>query len=618
MNSLRNSFTPHYFIFKAQAHITKMDNRLTEISHDSDRLHVTLCMFRLESDADKKKASEILKSLEPLLPCLVPLNTFKFHVKYVDHFNRRVVYAGVYPSTELSKLADIAQTKLRNGGIHLCGNFDKFTPHLTMMKLSRPFVNESEVSELNPFLFENIQHKTFGKQRVESLRICETGPERGTDNFYVTIAEAHNCLLNISDRLPTLVTRNLTSQLAEGMIDEHVGDSLLSEILSTNHQQDCDSNDGNSFEKGVTTFEKLLNRYKWESPKAMIIMRGLPGSGKTHIAERLCRGKPSSVVCSADNYFEEGSAKNNYKFTGTNIDSVHKRCRDDVITAIQDGVKVVIVDNTHTQRWEYRVYERLALLCGYKSYVFEIACNSVSTRQEFQRRCTHQVTEYVHKEMYTRWELDPQSIMWVPRDTSNVTLDWITKYRRRPIMYSALFLDQKSRDILGTMHAPSLKNVLMDHMTLMFQPNQEHLENLPLGTPFRVQVTYYAGNCNAQVVSVVEVEERKLCSIQIPHITIATGNNFQPKDTASLLLLESCLMQPTQHSILTGVVGVKIAVNEKESVVCTDPYFFETHYIASASKLGRTEMEHPSNRKKVCNYIKFFKLSTILNCFFRS
>ena len=582
----------------------KVDNRLTEISHDSDRLHVTLCMFRLESDADKTKCTKILKSLEPLLPCIVPLNAFTLDVKYVDHFNRRVVYAGVYPSVELVKLAEIAQTTLRNGGIHLCGNFDQFTPHLTMMKLSRPFVKESGVSELNPFLFEKIQHKSFGKQRVESLRICETGPERGADNFYVTTAEAHNRFLNISDSLPSLVSRNLIGQMAKGMIDEHVGDSLLSEIISKD-QQDVDLN-GDSFEKGVAALEKLLNQCKWESPKVMVIMRGLPGSGKTHIAERLCQRKPSSVVCSADNYFQEKtpSAKNSYRFVGTDIDSAHKRCRDDVIAAIKDGVEVVIVDNTNTQRWEYRVYERLALLCGYKSYVFEITCPSVSTRQEFQRRCTHHVTEHVHEEMSMRWEHDPQSITWVPRNTGNVTLDWITKKRNRPIMYSALFLDQKSREILGAMHPPTLENVLMDHVTLMFQPNHEHLEDLPVGTPFRVQVSFYAGNSDAQVVSVLEVEERKLCTGACPHITIATGNNFQPKDVTSLFLTESCLAQPTQHSILTGIVGVKIAVNERESVVCTDPYYFKTHYMASTEQHVGTELKHDLKKEKVCLLLK--------------
>ena len=553
-------------------------------------------MFRLNSDAEKTKAAEILKSLEPLLPCLVPLNTFTFDVKYVDHFNRRVVYAGVYPSTELVKLAEIAQTKLRNGGIHLCGNFDQFTPHLTMMKLSRPFIKESGVSEMNPFLFETIQHKSFGKQRIESLRICETGPERGSDNFYVTTAEIHNRLSNISDRLPALVSRNLIGQMAEGMIDEHEGDSLLSEILSKHN--DLNMCNGDSFENAVIAMEKLFNGCKWESPKVIIIMRGLPGSGKTHLAKRLCQGKFSSAVCSADDYFQERTVKTDYKFIGMEIDRAHKRCRDNVISAIENGTEVVIVDNTHTQRWEYGIYERLALLCGYKSYVFEVACTSDSTRQEFQKRCTHHVSDHVHKEMFTRWERDPQSITWVPLDTENVTVEWITKKRDRPILYSALFLDQKSKDTLAAMHPPSLKNVSMDHMTLMFEPDSGHLENLPVGTPFRVQVSHYAGNHKAQVVSVVELEEPKLCTKDCPHVTIATANNFQPKDAASLLLLESCQLQPTQNSVLTGIVGVKISVNEKESVVCTDPYYFKKNCITE--QFTAIEEDGVSNGEKVC------------------
>ena len=561
-------------------------------------------MFRLDSEADKQKAAEILKSLEPLLPCLVPLNSFHFNVKYVDHFNKRVVYAGVYPSPELLKLAEFAQKALRNGGIYLCGNFDQFTPHLTMLKISRPFMKESGVSELNPYLFDGIQHMAFGRQRVESLRICETGRDRDpVDNFYVTVSEIHNSLLCISDRLPALVSRNLIDQMSKGIIDEEMGDSLTTEILSsTNKVHDKE----NSFEKGVLSMEMLLKSNQWESPKVMIILRGLPGSGKTRLAEQLCRGKPSAFVCSADDYFnnqnvttkkkEESSpprgGNHRYKFKGAEIETAHKHCRDSLITAIQNGTEVVIVDNTHTQRWEYRVYERLALLCGYKSYVFEIFCNSDSTRQEFQKRCTHDVSDHVHKDMYTRWERDPQSITWAMRDTGNVTLDWIVTKKeeqaRCPVLYSALFLDQKSRDRLAATHPPSLKNVQMDHVTLVHAPDNEHLTKLPVGTPFRVQMSYYAGNQNAQVVSVVELEkclERLCLGERTPHITIATANNFQPKDAHTLLLLESCLAQPTENHILTGIVGVKIAVNERESVVCTDPYYFKNSHLVGLVQL---------------------------------
>eukprot|EP00111_Clytia_hemisphaerica_P013144 TCONS_00038582-protein len=552
---------------EAQDHITTSDNRLTEISHDADRLHVTLCMFRLNTEEDKSKAKQVLQSVTPLLPCLVPLNSYKFDVKYTDHFNRRVVYAGVYPSPELLKLQDIIVTKLKNAGIHLCGNHDEFTPHLTMLKITRPFMKDNDINEINPFVFNKIKQKTFGKQQVSALRICETGPERGADNFYVTLTRIENSLLSISDSLPQLVANNLTNQMSQGIIDEGLGDSLLCGIISAERD---------SFEKETSIMERCLIESSWESTKKMIILRGLPGSGKSEIAKKLMQGHQSCKTFSADGYFTEQAVALNtdYKFVGKEIDAAHKYCRDRVIEAIQNGTEVVIIDNTHSQRWEYRIYERLAILCGFKSHVVEIECSNDSTRQDFQKRCIHHVTDHVHKEMYTRWEHDPQAIMTSQRDQERLSLDWITDHRDRPILYSALFLDQKSKDLLKMTRPPTMSRIHSDHMTLMYDPTMEHLEKLPVGTPFRIELSGYAGNNKAQAMSVIEIEDQKLCMSNHPHVTIATNKGFRPGDVEKMLDSYTC-QKVECDVILTGVVGVRVAINERESVTCIDEHYFK-------------------------------------------
>lgn len=584
------------------------DNRLTEVSHDVDRLHITLCMFRLNNDDEKAKAIRALHDLESLLPCLVPTNSFKIDVKYVADFNRRVVYADVYNATELLKLADMASRKLESTGVHLCGNYDVYNPHLTILKLTRPFCKENNIWEINKYVHHKLRNMTFGKQTVESLRICAVGPERGPDNYYVTLARIDNHLLHVEpSAIVGPMSRNIKEQMAQGIIDEAVGDSLLEGILANKNDYLMRSPEetsyeslasiessqsaiksrarGDSFEDCVLRYEEMLRGNVWKSPKVMLILRGLPGSGKSYLGKKMveeCKGerKKSVSVHSADDYFELVAAQSGqaYKFDGATMDIAHNYCRGHVINAMHQEKDVIIVDNTHSQRWEYRVYERIAELCGYKCYVVELECNRDSLRQEYQRRCTHNVNDFVHKEMYARWEHDPQAIMCSTRDLEltmkRFTLD--TDRCSKPVLYTALFLDKQSRDLLLKTYPPSLKNVHCDHVTLMHEPSAEHLKNLPVGTPFRIAVCAYVGSENAQVVSIREVET-KLCVNEHPHITIATKASFRPGDVGKML--NSCACYPTAELTLTGIVGVKIAINKVESVKCTDAHFFRKVYM---------------------------------------
>ena len=45
----------------------------------------------------------------------------------------------------------------------------------------------------------------------------------------------------------------------------------------------------------------------------LVVMRGLPGSGKTSLANGVCAMAPGACHCSADQYFVE-SAESGYKF----------------------------------------------------------------------------------------------------------------------------------------------------------------------------------------------------------------------------------------------------------------------------------------------------------------
>lgn len=138
----------------------------------------------------------------------------------------------------------------------------------------------------------------------------------------------------------------------------------------------------------------------------LIIMRGLPGSGKTHhVKELLARHNGEVVVASADHFFEYVELNATcYKFDPSRIGEAHEACKIKVVKAMQRNVPLIIVDNTNTQRWEYELYLELAKLAGYEAEVREIEVRDRGLLKLIDRRQQHGVPFANLLQMWRRWE----------------------------------------------------------------------------------------------------------------------------------------------------------------------------------------------------------------------
>lgn len=97
--------------------------------------------------------------------------------------------------------------------------------------------------------------------------------------------------------------------------------------------------------------------------KELILIRGIPGSGKSTFAKTL--GGP---VFEADQFF---MVDGEYKFDVTKLKDAHKWCYNSVETVMKGWDSVlpanrVIVSNTFTQEWEMKSYYDLANKYGYR------------------------------------------------------------------------------------------------------------------------------------------------------------------------------------------------------------------------------------------------------------
>ena len=554
---------------RIQEHIVSQYPHLGEGCLPLTALHVTMCMVQLEKTSHLDTARKVLEDAKKHFIQYLPRCTDLVFTG-VDHFRGRLVYAKVLPNTALNKFSSYLIEHFKNAGLKTPGNHEKFTPHMTLVKMSRPMQRDVHTTIIDERSYCQFSEMDIGKQCINTIHLCsKIDPIQPEDGFYKRLHSVSNSLVYLSPTVPSILSKCVHQLQKNHLIDEIEGDKLINST--------SESSSTTNFDSAIKTIYQLVHMNKqmlnsWKSK--VVIMRGLPGSGKSYLSNHC--SEEDIAICSADDYFNE--AGGTYNFNPRSLPKAHAKCCESFLQAVKDEKKVVIVDNTNSMIWEYKLYIYLCKLLGIEYHILEIPHPSHDIASKYSSRNLHKVNATSIKLLTDRWEADDRAVLVPPKlvypQSADSTLEvpnlsllslyhpgYLPEKFRAAVtplvpVYVGIFLTPKSQWELVSSVPPSHPKILADHVTLTFMPPLSAIKRMSIGK--RVPVTVRGVADSSQIQAVTVDLPKGVHSINLhPHITVSMEKTSAPKFANEMLRSQPVTPLPNPLQ-LEGIVGVVV------------------------------------------------------------
>ncbi|XP_078369370.1 uncharacterized protein LOC144653289 [Oculina patagonica] len=196
--------TPNYFlairVSNPQIHsgikivqdsITTHNEKLTAALIPLATLHLTLMVMHLEDEEQIQKATEVLNQCRPSLEPILQNSALRLTFSGLDQFGHQVLYVKIFGEKEmevLKSVVNIVRETFTNKGIPSTDSRE-FSPHLTVMKLSRhPKLRKNGIKKIPVESYANWVDMSFGEEPVNALHLCSMNKKKEKDGFYKCVA----------------------------------------------------------------------------------------------------------------------------------------------------------------------------------------------------------------------------------------------------------------------------------------------------------------------------------------------------------------------------------------------------------------------------------------------
>jgi predicted kinase len=155
-------------------------------------------------------------------------------------------------------------------------------------------------------------------------------------------------------------------------------------------------------------FERICALIK-QNVKVLVLMRGLPGSGKSTMARNLMKAtmdtdgvNPTNHILSADDYFVDRYGR--YVYAREKIGEAHEFTQNRTLKRMQEGWSPIIVDNTAMKVWEMIPYIKMSVTYGYVIKILEPNTPWARKPHILAKKNSHEVPEITIRRMLESYE----------------------------------------------------------------------------------------------------------------------------------------------------------------------------------------------------------------------
>lgn len=364
-------------------------------------LHVTLLVLTIRNDDQLNLVKDVLKGLHHVLPSILPPSR-KLKFKGIGSFSDRVLYVSVEKEPSFEKFVEILRRQLHKVGVNLDGNRETFAPHMTVARApSTSKMSRATSREVFSSLESGYKEVEFGNQSISEIGLFSRLDPKELDGFHKTVLTIKNSLLSV---LPML----------ENKIVKYVEDLYDSEKISVELKQKVNACFESKIPKEIDeAFSALEPAVPKDPRKLVVILRGIPGSGKTYLVENSSENNelPYLTVCSPKQLFYRAG---NSKMNQSELNIAEAYCRSGFLQALNSGSSLVVVDDCHAQTWQYAFYCKLACVFGFSVRVLEIQVNDRDGIMECLKQGDSGSSMEELLEMVRDWEEDPSALRVKP------------------------------------------------------------------------------------------------------------------------------------------------------------------------------------------------------------
>ncbi|KAI6661203.1 hypothetical protein LOD99_10131 [Oopsacas minuta] len=537
---------------------------LEEACLNVNRLHVTLVMIRIDSEDEMYRAIEVIGNFQNELCRILPQFN-KIEINGVDCFRDQVIFACLKANSALTRVASALKIRFEEAGIGTPGNHVPFKPHMTLIKLSRPLAKKMNITRLNHSIYFDFKTTHFGFQSVETLILGSMFELNEEDGFYVHKFVISNHISSLREGLSEVLLAQILKNIC-------VSNRSLPVVQMIEDVMKQDFEDSHMLDRLLS----LIMHYETPVHEGydVIILRGLPGSGKSTLIENSTECKNGKLsICSADSFFTD-NLTGEYRFDINKLSTAHSSCMNLYLENLIGNKSLIIIDNTNSQYWEYSLYKCLAKCFGYSCSVLELICPDEDVLKVYHKRNKHNVGYEVLVAMRNRWECDNTSVVINPKKVNNNSLLSLvrgTKSKHKQdtipnlttILFAAVFLTQYSYNTLIQQFPAVFTDIKASHITLQYRPTSTDINEYKLGSNVEFTVLGCVQDDKVQTVPVKLPSDIKSENSH-PHVTISVSSIGAAKDSNNLLNKIARtknindLPNKPDNLVLRGTIGLQV------------------------------------------------------------